>query len=99
MTLDEDDIEAIAAKLAEKIKPDTQPKKEFFTTEEFAKEFNKSRYTVSEYCRLGRIKAVKDKGSRKFLIPYDEFERYRREGTLSPIIIPKTSKHYKASRT
>ena len=65
--------------------------KEWFTPEEFGKVVGKTRYTVSEWCRLERINAEKAESgrgrNREWRISRDELKRYEREG-LFPVKYP-----------
>ena len=60
--------------------------KEFYTTAEVAKMFDRAEWTVREWCRLGRILAEKrecGRGvSKEWMISHDEIQRYRNEGLL-----------------
>jgi hypothetical protein len=60
--------------------------KEFYTTAEIAGIVQKDEFTVREWCRLGRINAVKKtsgRGKHKgWAIPHAELLRYQREGLL-----------------
>jgi hypothetical protein len=62
--------------------------KEWYTTIEFAalQGVEKSNYTVREWCRWGRINAVKAKSGRgidgEWRISHDEYVRYLNEGLL-----------------
>ena len=59
---------------------------DFYEVEEFARRVRKSCFTVREWCRLGRIQAVKKLSGRgahaRWAIPQTEFLRYQREGLL-----------------
>jgi hypothetical protein len=72
-------IEAMLVVLVER-----QATKDFYEVEEFARLVGKSCFTCREWCRLGRISAVK-KGSGRgahfaWAISHDELLRYQREG-------------------
>jgi hypothetical protein len=60
--------------------------KEWYTPAEFSKAVDKTRYTVSEWCRLERINACKAQSGRgrcrEWRISHQELERYQREGLL-----------------
>lgn len=60
--------------------------KEFYTVEEFARLIDRTRFTVREYCRLGRINAEKrDCGrgnAQDWKISHAELLRYRNDGLL-----------------
>jgi hypothetical protein len=62
--------------------------KEFYTPGEVADLLGKARYTVREWCRLGRINA--HKGTARFgsetdwRISHEELIRYQNEGLLPP---------------
>jgi hypothetical protein len=74
-------IEAMLAKLVER-----QAVKEFYTPEEFARLVGREAFTCREYCRLGRIRAIKKASGRgkhaSWVIPHDELLRFQREGLL-----------------
>lgn len=61
-------------------------KKEWYTTDQLAKLENKQPFTVREWCRLGRINAVKRPTGRgdsnEWEISHEELERYRNHGLL-----------------
>jgi hypothetical protein len=64
-----------------------QTVKDWYSVEEFARLAGKAEFTVREWCRHGRIHAVK-KGSGRgsfasWAISHDELLRYQREGLLS----------------
>jgi hypothetical protein len=60
--------------------------REWYETAEFARLVNKAEFTVREWCRLGRIKAVKRASGRgkhtNWVVGHGELLRYRREGLL-----------------
>jgi hypothetical protein len=66
---------------------EAQMMKDWYTTAEIAQIVAKSEYTVREWCRHGRIKAVKRKSGRgphaAWVVSHDELQRYEREGLLS----------------
>jgi hypothetical protein len=74
-------IESLLALLVER-----QQTKEWYTTEELARLLGKAEFTVREWCRLGRIRAVKRQSGRgaypAWAISHQEFLRYQREGLL-----------------
>jgi excisionase family DNA binding protein len=65
---------------------DQQTVRESYTTKELAQNLNRTEYTVREWCRLGRINAVKTTCGRgnegEWRIPHSELVRYRKEGLL-----------------
>lgn len=74
-------IEAILTQLVER-----QAVKEFYTPEEFARIVGREAFTVREYCRLGRVHALKKSSGRgkhaSWVIPHAELLRFQREGLL-----------------
>ena len=72
-------IEQLLASLVER-----EAVREFYTTDEFARLVGKAEFTCREYCRLGRLRAVKQGSGRgrhrAWVIPHDELLRFRREG-------------------
>lgn len=74
-------IEALLAVLVER-----ETAKEWYTTEEFAKQVGKAEFTCREWCRHGRVKAEKRNSGRgpfaSWVISHQELLRYRREGLL-----------------
>lgn len=74
-------IESMLKQLVER-----QAVKEFYTPEEFAKIVGREPFTCREYCRLGRIRALKKASGRgkhaSWVIPHDELLRFQREGLL-----------------
>ena len=63
--------------------------KDWYSTDEFAKQVGKAEFTVREWARLGRIHASKRQSGRgahpAWVMSHEELQRYRREGLL-PII-------------
>ena len=61
-------------------------KKEWYTTDEVARLEHRQAFTVREWCRLGRINAVKRATGRgdstEWEIAHEELERYRNHGLL-----------------
>jgi hypothetical protein len=81
MTLEErlEELRSLVLLLVER-----QATKEFYEVEEFARLVGKSRFTCREWCRLGRLSALK-KGSGRgahfaWVISHAELLRYQREG-------------------
>jgi Helix-turn-helix domain len=74
-------IESMLKQLVER-----QAVKEFYTPEEFARIVGREAFTCREYCRLGRIRALKKASGRgkhaSWVIPHDELLRFQREGLL-----------------
>lgn len=74
-------IEALLAQLVER-----QAVKEFYTPEEFARLVGREAFTCREYCRMGRIRALKKASGRgkhaSWVIAHDELLRFQREGLL-----------------
>lgn len=60
--------------------------KEHYTVEEVAEILNRSRFTVREWCRHGRIRAAKGQAGRgaekEWRISHEELLRYQNEGLL-----------------
>jgi hypothetical protein len=60
--------------------------KDWYTTEEFAKIVGKAEFTCREWCRHGRINAMKRKSGRgrfcSWAISHEELLRHQREGLL-----------------
>ena len=60
--------------------------KDFYSIEEFAARVGKAVFTCQEWCRRGRITAMKKRSGRgKFFawaVPHDELLRYETEGLL-----------------
>jgi hypothetical protein len=63
-----------------------QQVQDFYSTEQFARLVGLSDWTVRNYCRLGRLRAVKKRSGRgatpEWAISHAELERYRRDGLL-----------------
>lgn len=74
-------IEAMLSQLVER-----QTVKEFYAVEEFARLVGREAFTCREYCRLGRIHALKKSSGRgkhaSWVIPHAELLRFQREGLL-----------------
>src|SRR5438045_631782 len=60
--------------------------KECYTVEEIAEILGKSRFTVREWCRHGRLRAVKGQAGRgaekEWRISHEELLRYQNEGLI-----------------
>lgn len=60
--------------------------REYYTTAEAAELLDRAEFTVREWCRNGRIVAIKTHGGRgnatEWRISHDEIESYRNEGLL-----------------
>jgi hypothetical protein len=60
--------------------------KEFYSTDDVAKIVDRDAYTVREWCRYGRLRAIKRSCGRgnspEWSIPHDELVRYQNEGLL-----------------
>jgi hypothetical protein len=79
-------LERIEAALAELLRQRTV--KDWYSTDEVARDLGKAEFTVREWCRQGRIHAAK-KGSgrgkfQSWAVSHDELARIRREGLLPP---------------
>ena len=76
-------IEAMLVALVER-----QTAREWYTTGEFASAVGKAEFTIREYCRLGRLRAMKRQSGRgahtAYAISHEEWQRYQREGLLRP---------------
>ncbi|MBI5760019.1 MAG: helix-turn-helix domain-containing protein [Planctomycetales bacterium] len=63
-----------------------QTRKEFYSTSEVAEILGKAEFTVREWCRLGRVHALKRSTGRgrsqEWMISDDELTRIRNEGLL-----------------
>ena len=74
-------IESMLKQLVER-----QAVKDFYTPEEFARLVGREAFTCREYCRLGRIHALKKSSGRgkhaSWVIPHAELLRFQREGLL-----------------
>ncbi len=74
-------IEAMLTQLVER-----QAVKEFYTPEEFARLVGREAFTCREYCRLGRIHALKKSSGRgkhaSWVISHAELLRFQRDGLL-----------------
>jgi hypothetical protein len=61
-----------------------QTVKDWYTTDELARQLGKAEFTVREWCRLGRIKAEKRRSGRgafaSWVVSHEELVRYQREG-------------------
>jgi len=70
--------------------------RECYTVEEVATMVSKTPYTVREWCRHGRINAVKRSerrgGSELWSIPAEEVARYKNEGLLEPPSLRRTGR-------
>jgi hypothetical protein len=64
-----------------------QAVREWYTTEQFAKQVGKAEFTVREWCRHGRLHAQKRLSGRgasfSWVISHEELLRYQREGLLA----------------
>jgi hypothetical protein len=60
--------------------------KDWYSTEELARLVGKSEFTCREWCRHGRIRALKRQSGRgahsSWVISHDELLRYQKEGLL-----------------
>ncbi len=60
--------------------------RDWYTTEEFAKQVGKAEFTVRAWCRNGRVKAQKRHSGRgatpAWVVSHDELLRYQREGLI-----------------
>ena len=63
-----------------------QTAKSYYSVEEFARLIGREAFTCREYCRLGRIRALKKASGRgkhaSWVIPHEELLRFQREGLL-----------------
>lgn len=80
----EDRLARIEAKLTRLL--ERQAVKDYYTPDEFAHIIGRESFTVREYCRLGRIHALKKSSGRgkhpSWVISHDELLRFQREGLL-----------------
>jgi hypothetical protein len=58
--------------------------KQWWSPEELAASLHRKPFTVREWCRLGRIRAEKDKYSRLWRVPDNEAQRLLAGGGLQP---------------
>jgi hypothetical protein len=60
--------------------------KDYYGVDEVAKMLGKAEFTVREYCRLGRLRAIKRRSGRgkhlAWVVPHEELLRFQREGLL-----------------
>ncbi len=86
MTLEErlTKIETLLAVLVE-----GQQERQWYSVEQFARAVGRSEFTCREWCRRGRIGAVKKSSGRgahaAWAISHDELLRYQREGLRKPL--------------
>lgn len=63
-----------------------QQVREFYEVDQFAALTGKAAFTVREYCRNGRLHALKRRsgrgGSTSWVISHEEYRRFQREGLL-----------------
>jgi hypothetical protein len=84
MTVEErlEKIESLLVVLVER-----QQVREWYSIEEFARLVGRSEFTCREWCRHGRINAVKKDSGRgayaSWAISHDELLRFQREGLLA----------------
>lgn len=85
MTTLEQKLEKIEAMLV--VLCERQQAKDWYSVHEFAQAVGRSAFTCREWCRRGRIQAIKKQSGRgahtAWAISHDELERYRREGLLT----------------
>jgi len=83
-----DDLLNLLARLEAKVDRlvEQPPAKQYYTPKEFGKIVGLSRYTVSEHCRHGRLRAEKRRTGRgrslDWQLSHAELLRYRNEGLL-----------------
>jgi hypothetical protein len=62
--------------------------KDWYSTDEVAEILGKARFTVREWCRLGRVRCQKRNDGhgkhRAWVLPHEELLRIQREGLLPP---------------
>jgi hypothetical protein len=82
-------IESLLAVLVER-----ETIREWYTIEQFAQLVGKAEFTVREWCRLGRVRAEKQRSGRgavaAWVIGHDEHLRYQREGLLPAMTARRT---------
>lgn len=70
--------------------------KEWYTTAEAAKILGKAEWTFREYCRLGRVRALKREcgrgNSKEWVVSHEELQRIRNEGLLPDPRVIRTRK-------
>ena len=80
----EERLDRIEAKLDALL--ERQTVKDYYTTEEVAKALSKAEFTVREWCRLRRVRALKRRCGRghaqEWMIAHAELLRYQNEGLL-----------------
>lgn len=83
MTLEErlDKIESLLVSLVERDRV-----REFYSVEEFARIVGRAEFTCREWCRQGRVNAVKKESGRgshaAWALAHSELVRFQREGLL-----------------
>jgi len=69
--------------------------REWYSTDQFARQVGKAEFTVREWCRQGRVNAEKRKSGRgafpAWVISHGELLRYQREGLLPVTFHGKTT--------
>ena len=84
-----EEVERLESLVAENGVGSGLPSKEFFTPNEVAEILGNKPYTVREWCRYGRIHAVKSKtgrgAERAWRISREEIVRYQNEGLLPEV--------------
>jgi hypothetical protein len=88
MTLTSEDVLARLARIESLLASLVEQKtvKEWYTTAEVAAIVERAEFTVREWCRLGRVRAVKKKSGRgpasEWIVSHVELTRVRNEGLL-----------------
>lgn len=61
-----------------------QVEKDWYSTEEVAALMDRAPWTVREWCRHGRVRAIKRRGTDRWVIAKEELDRLMNHGLLPP---------------